>query len=136
MTAYHCHTTQNAAFRAPKTPYFCENGAFGAWHYFHDLHMSPPLDNQSKIPDRRSSDRLQQHMDERFDALEKLIKSGFPDGNPEEHRKAHERRIKEAKEKEEVKLAVKKSLYSSGIWLALLTLVAALASYLGIEVRK
>ncbi len=98
--------------------------------------MSPPLDNQSKIPDRRSSDRFQQHMDERFDALEKLIKSGFPDGNPEEHRKAHEQRIKEAKEKEEVKLAVKKSIYSSGIWLALLTLVAALASYFGIEVRK
>ena len=59
-----------------------------------------------------------------------------PDGNPEEHRKVHERRIKEAKEKEEVKLAVKKSLYSSGIWLAILTLVAALASYFGIEVRK
>ena len=98
--------------------------------------MSPPPDNPSKIPDRRRSDGFQQHMDERFDALEKLIKSGFPDGDPEEHRKVHERRIKEAREREEVKLAVKKSIYSSGIWLALLTLVAALASYLGIEVRK
>ncbi len=98
--------------------------------------MSPPSENPPQIPDRRRSDRFQQHMDERFDALEKLIKSGFPDENPEEHRKAHERRIKEAKEKEEVRLAVKKSLYSSGIWLAILTLVAALASYLGIEVRK
>ena len=98
--------------------------------------MSPPPDNPPPKLDRRSSDKFQQHMDERFDALEKLIKSGFPDGNPEEHRKAHEQRIKEAKEKEEVRLAVKKSLYSSGIWLALLTLVAALASYLGIEVRK
>ena len=75
-------------------------------------------------------------MDERFDALEKLIKSGFPDGNPEEHRKVHERHIKDAKEREEVRLAVKKSLYSSGIWLAILTLLAALASYFGIEVRK
>ena len=98
--------------------------------------MSTPSDNPSPRLDRRRSDGFQQHMDERFDALEKLIKSGFPDGNPEEHRKVHERRIKEAKEKEEVKLAVKKSLYSSGIWLALLTLVAALASYFGIEVRK
>ena len=75
-------------------------------------------------------------MDERFDALEKLIKSGFPDGNPEEHRKVHERYIKDAKEREEVRLAVKKSLYSSGIWLAILTLLAALASFFGIEVRK
>ena len=98
--------------------------------------MSTPSDNPPPKLDRRRSDGFQQHMDERFDALEKLIKSGFPDGNPEEHRKVHERRIKEAKEKEEVRLAVKKSLYSSGIWLAILTLVAALASYLGIEVRK
>ena len=98
--------------------------------------MSPPSENPSPIPDRRRSDRFQQHMDERFDALEKLIKSGFPDGDPEEHRKVHEGYIKEAKEREEVRMAVKKSLYSSGIWLAILTLVAALASYLGIEVRK
>ena len=98
--------------------------------------MSTPPDNPSQIPDRRRSDGFQQHMDERFDALEKLIKSGFPDGNPEEHRKVHERHIKEAKEKEEVRLAVKKSLYSSGTWLAILTLLAALASYFGIEVRK
>ena len=111
-------------------------GAFGAWHHFHELDMSTPSDNPSQTPDRRRSDKFQQHMDERFDALEKLIKSGFPDGNPEEHRKVHERHIKDAKEREEVRLAVKKSLYSSGIWLAILTLVAALASYLGIEVRK
>ena len=98
--------------------------------------MHPPPDNPSQTPDRHRSDRFQQHMDERFDALEKLIKSGFPDGDPEEHRKVHERRIKEAREREEVKLAVKKSLYSSGIWLAILTGLAALASYFGIEVRK
>ena len=86
--------------------------------------------------DRRQGDLLQRHMDDRFDQLEKLIKSGFPEGNPEEHRKVHEGYIKEAKEKEEVRLAVKKSLYSSGIWLFILTLLAALASYFGIEVRK
>ena len=61
-----------------RPPYFCENGAFGAWHYFHELHMNPPSDNPPQTPDRRSSDRFQQHMDERFDALEKLIKSGLP----------------------------------------------------------
>ena len=98
--------------------------------------MSPPAENPPQTLDRRRSDKFQQHMDERFDALEKLIKSGFPEGNPEEHRKVHEGYIKEAKEREEVRMAVKKSLYSSGIWLAILTLVAALASYFGIEVRK
>lgn len=111
-------------------------GAFGAWHYSHDLHMSPPPDNLPQTLDRRRSDGFQQHMDERFDALEKLIKSGFPDGDPEEHRKVHEGYIKEAKEREEVRMAVKKSLYSSGTWLAILTILAAVASYFGIEVRK
>lgn len=100
------------------------------------LDMSTPLENPPQRLDRRRSDRFQQHMDERFDALEKLIKSGFPDGNPEEHRKVHEARIKEAKDRAEVRLAVKKSLYSSGIWAAILFVLAALASYIGIEVKR
>ena len=93
-------------------------------------------DLPTNMRERRKTDTLQQHMDERFDALEKLIKSGFPDGDPEEHRKVHEGYIKEAKEREEVRMAVKKSLYSSGTWLAILTILAAVASYFGIEVRK
>ena len=40
--------------------------------------MSPPPDNPPPILDRRHSDRFRQHMAERFDALEKLIKSGLP----------------------------------------------------------
>ena len=87
--------------------------------------MSPPPNNPPQVLDRRRSDRFQQHMDERFDALEKLIKSGFPDGNPEEHRKVYERYTKGAKEREEARLAVKKFPYSSGIWLAILTLRAS-----------
>lgn len=98
--------------------------------------MSPPESPPPSLERRRADRAFQQHMDDRFDKLEKLIKSGFPDGDPEEHRKVHEGYIKEAKEREEVRLAVKKSLYSSGIWLAILTLLAALASYFGIEVRK
>ena len=100
------------------------------------LDMSTPTDNPSQTPDRRRSDKFQQHIDDRFDALEKLIKSGFPDGDPEEHRKVHEARIKEAKDRAEVRLAVKKSLYSSGIWAAILFVLAALASYMGIEVKR
>lgn len=95
-----------------------------------------PADPPTNARERRKTDTLQKHMDDRFDALEKLIKSGFPDGDPEEHRKVHEGYIKEAKEREEVRMAVKKSLYSSGTWLAILTILAAVASYFGIEVRK
>ena len=95
-----------------------------------------PTDPPTNARERRKTDTLQKHMDDRFDALEKLIKSGFPEGDPEEHRKVHEGYIKEAKEREEVRMAVKKSLYSSGTWLAILTILAAVASYFGIEVRK
>ena len=95
-----------------------------------------PADPPTNARERRKTDTLQKHMDDRFDALEKLIKSGFPEGDPEEHRKVHEGYIKEAKEREEVRMAVKKSLYSSGTWLAILTILAAVASYFGIEVRK
>jgi hemerythrin len=86
--------------------------------------MNPTPTPQEPRPERRKTDHLYKHIDDRFDALEKLIKSGFPDGDPEEHRKVHEARIKEAKDRAEVRLAVKKSLYSSGIWLAILTLRA------------
>ena len=95
-----------------------------------------PADPPTNARERRKIDTLQKHMNDRLDALEKLIKSGFPEGDPEEHRKVHESYIKEAKEREEVRMAVKKSLYSSGTWLAILTILAAVASYFGIEVRK
>ena len=81
-------------------------GAFGAWHYFHELYMSPPPGQPT------------------------------PDGNPEEHRKVFTNGISKELRREEARLAVKKSLYSSGIWLAILTILAAVASYFGIEVRK
>ena len=83
-----------------------------------------PTDPPTNARERRKTDTLQKHMDDRFDALEKLIKSGFPEGDPEEHRKVYERYTKGAKEREEARLAVKKFLYSSGIRLAILTLRA------------
>ena len=79
---------------------------------------------------------LRKHFDDRFDQLEALIKSGFPDGDPASHRRVHEQHIKEAAEKAEVWLAIKKSVLSSGVWLALLTIVVAVGSYFGIEVKK
>ena len=37
-----------------------------------------PTDPPANARERRKTDTLQKHMDERFDALEKLIKSGLP----------------------------------------------------------
>lgn len=89
------------------------------------------------IPERRRGDAmLLKHVDERFDKLEKLLKSGFPNGDPVEHCKVHERYIKEAEERAEVRLAVKKSVFSSGIWLGLLTALIAIGSYFGLEIKR
>ena len=87
-------------------------------------------------PDRRNHSELRQHFDKRFDEITELIKSGFPDGDPGAHRRVHEQYIKDAKDREEVRLAVKKSVFSSGVWLFLLTIAAAVASYFGLEVKK
>ena len=86
--------------------------------------------------ERSNNTELRKYFDERFDKLEALIKSGFPDGDPGSHRRIHEQHIKEAAEKAEVRLAIKKSVLSSGVWLALLIIVVAVASYFGIEVKK
>ena len=86
--------------------------------------------------ERRNNTELRKHFDARFDQLEALIKSGFPDGDPASHRRAHEQRIKEAAEKAEVRLAIKKSVLSSGVWLALLTIAVAVGSYFGIDLKK
>ena len=86
--------------------------------------------------ERHDNTELRKHFDDRFDQLEALIKSGFPDGDLGSHRRVHEQHIKEAAEKAEVRLAIKKSVLSSGVWLALLTIVVAVASYFGIGVKK
>ena len=86
--------------------------------------------------EQKANAELRQHVDQRFDALEELLKSGFPNGDPVEHRKVHEQHIKDATERAEVRLAVKKSVLSSGIWLFLLTAIVAIGSYFGIEVKK
>ncbi len=72
---------------------FCENrGSSGAGAGTLLRVNMNPTPTPGERPERRKSDELfRQHMDERFDALEKLIKSGFPGGDPEEHRKVYER---------------------------------------------
>lgn len=38
----------------------------------------------------KHEDRMRTHMDRRFDGMCELIKSGFPEGDPAAHRRAHE----------------------------------------------
>lgn len=63
----------------------------------------PPDDyvTRAELEARLASGRelMMKHFDERFDTLEKMIKDGFPGGDPRGHREVHERSIKRAEEK-------------------------------------
>lgn len=54
------------------------------------------------------------HFDAKLDELIKLIRSGFPNDDPVEHRKVHESYIKEAKERSEMYRSMRDRLLSGG----------------------
>ncbi len=68
-------------------------------------------------------------------ALSDLIKSGFPNGDPVEHRKVHDKYIQEAKDRHEFRQKVKAGFAQSFIWLVFLFVVAAIANYLGVSIK-
>ena len=81
-------------------------------------------------PDRRSQpdplSALREHIDDRFDRLTELVESGFPGGDPVEHRKVHEGYIKDAKARTELREAVIKQVLTGAVW-GTLVLLAGLA---------
>ena len=72
------------------------------------------------------NDPIKEHFDERFDNLEALIRSGFPDGDIEGHRRAHEEVIKAAQEWKNLRHAVLEKILTTGIWSAVVLLAAIL----------
>lgn len=90
---------------------------------------------------------LKEHVDERFTMLSKqmnerhielfnLIKSGFPEGDIEAHRRVHEGYIKDAEEKASLWRAVREKTISGAVWAALMMLAAAIWGYIKGEVTK
>lgn len=55
-----------------------------------------------------------EHFDRRLDEMMSTFKSGFPDGDPVEHRKVHESYIQEAKERAELWHGLRLKLLSGG----------------------
>lgn len=71
-------------------------------------------------PERRKSraiinDPIKQHFDERFDSLEALIRSGFPGGDIEGHRRAHEEVIKAAEVRAKLWNSAAEAVIKSGV---------------------
>lgn len=56
-----------------------------------------------------------EHFDKLIDEMLSLFKSGFPEGDPVEHRKVHESYIREAKERAELWRGMRMKLLSGGV---------------------
>lgn len=60
-----------------------------------------------------------EHFDKRLDDMLKVFSSGFPNGDPVEHRKVHESYIEEAKERAELWHELRKRVLSGGVLAAI-----------------
>ena len=76
------------------------------------------------------------HMDARFDQLEKLIKSGFPHGDPDAHRRVHETFISEAAERAALKKSIIEKIVTGGVWSVIVLVALAVWEYLKTGVHK
>ncbi len=72
----------------------------------------------------------------RLDQIEGLIRSGFPGGDPDGHRRVHEQYIKEAAERDALMLGAKKKVVEMSIWGAIVILGMAMLDYIKSHVLK
>ena len=72
----------------------------------------------------------------RLDVLEKKIESGFPLGDPIEHRKVHEQYIKDAAERASLWKSLREKTITGIIWAGLILLSTSLWEYLKTLVKQ
>ena len=86
---------------------------------------SPPmtLAELEKHIDQRIKERLDERgkieskmINQRFDALEALIKSGFPGGDPSEHRRYHDEVIEFMRERRELWKSIREKTLTALFW--------------------
>ena len=87
--------------------------------------------------DERIKLRLDEHartetdqLNTRFDKLEALLKSGFPGGDPEEHRRYHDEVIDFMRERRELWKAIREKTLTALLWSGLLTLGSAIYHFI------
>ena len=95
------------------------------------------LSELEKYIDERIELRLNEHakteadqFNTRFDKLEALLKSGFPGGDPEEHRRYHDEVIDFMRERRELWRAIREKTLTALLWSGLLTLGSAIYHYI------
>jgi len=65
-------------------------------------------------------EQMIKHFDERFDQLEKMIKDGFPHGDPRGHREVHEGQIEKAQNRKALWKSVWEKLVGGAVITALI----------------
>ena len=76
------------------------------------------------------------HIDAKFDHLENLIKSGFPNGDPRKHCEVHEGFIRAAADNHALWKSVREKTVSGAIWSALGLLILAVWEAIKVGVHK
>ena len=81
-----------------------------------------------RLEERASSESAQ--LNARFDKLEALLKSGFPGGDPEEHRRYHDEVIDFMRERRELWKAIREKTLTALLWSGLLTVGSAIYHFI------
>ena len=101
----------------------------------------PPSEERRRmidIVDARLAERLAEFEAQQRAGIERvcvLIKSGFPDGDPAEHRKAHEQMIAAHRERTEFYRELRKQLASKAVLGVVGVVLMALWYYAGHKIR-
>lgn len=87
--------------------------------------------------DERIKQRLEEHanseslmINHRFDTLEALIKSGFPGGDPSEHKRYHEEVIEFMRERRELWKSIREKTLTALLWSMIVAGGAAIWQYI------
>ena len=72
----------------------------------------------------------------RIEELDATLKSGFPNGDPDIHRKDHETKIRLDNEKAELYKSVREKVITSGVWGMFVLLAMAIWEYLKTNIQK
>ncbi len=84
---------------------------------------------QGEFVERRRDDELKKHIDSRIDEVLTTMKTGFPNGDLDGHRRAHEGEISDAKEWHDLWKTVRERTISGGVYAGLTLLVVAVWKY-------
>ena len=98
-----------------------------------------PFVERRKVPHEHieaCQDALRQHFDKRFDELAKMLRSAFPDGDLDGHRRAHQTVMAAAADREARWKSVWEKTISGGIWAGIVLLAAALWEYIKDQVKR